>query len=227
MLSFSIGWGVSVELVRDLGERPAAQRPATAHRLCTPGPGHFRAPATFDSQHLPDDARGSALDRDSQSPWRTSRGGRPAGRSQGHGLRSRSASTRPDTPCTSPRYMLPRRKPPPSMRTTRPTGHQYSQHHLPALARLAETGKPVEECRRHCHESRFRRCHQGSSFRRSKSARSHPVSFSSTSSTDSAAKLLTKLRGFLISCANTGRELTERSEFLGLHKAVLRVTKIV
>ena len=51
-----------------------------------------------------------------------------------------------------------------------------------------------------------------------------PLKASCSSSINSAEipeKLLTKLSGFLISCAMPGGELTKRGQLLGLHQAIL------
>src|SRR5450755_3707969 len=50
---------------------------------------------------------------------------------------------------------------------------------------------------------------------------------SSISSTEMAEKLLTKLSGFLISCAMLGCQLAERGELLGLHQAILRGPQVL
>src|SRR5262245_25209879 len=59
--------GVSVALARDLGAKPAAERPAAAQRLRTLERSRFRAPAPRDPWHLPDGARGSTVDRVSRA----------------------------------------------------------------------------------------------------------------------------------------------------------------
>ena len=50
---------------------------------------------------------------------------------------------------------------------------------------------------------------------------------SSMSSTETAEKLLTKLSGFLISCAIPAGQLTERGKFLRLYQAILRGLQIL